>query len=945
MAESVVGFLLEKLVLVVDQEVELLKGVRNEINQMKDEFQSIKALLRDADAKVAIDQGVKEWVEQVRDVAYEIEDVLDEFILSHHQTGGRQTDSHDVQGNFVRSIASVFHSVIHLFTCLKVEHEIGTHIKHIRIRIQEISNRRQRYNLSSTSCIVKLNNINTNLKRDPREDALFLEEFQLVGIDGPREEITGYLLKTDDATTLGVVAIFGEGGLGKTTLVKKVYDSSKVEGHFPHRAWITVSQTFDAKNLFKSLVKQLFPELEGAERETMELIELKQMLNANLRGKRYVVVLDDIWNLDAWREFKNAFAIDNKSGSKIMVTTRFKSVADICIQDYGNIYSLQRLNFEDSFKLFSKKAFKSSIENASSCPELVLKNRSVKFLKKCDGLPLAIVAISGLLSTKQPSEWDQIYQNIGSLMDTSIGSQSQLEDLHLVISLSYNDLPYPLKSCFLYMCIFPEDYSIKCPSLLHLWVAEGFIERRRHMDMTMEELASLYLDELIQRSLVQIDSMDTRRRVRSCRIHDLVREFIIVKARDQNLATIITIGGDHGESPLLSGIDYSTGQKPQRQLSITCSGRQDTWTKVLTENSRSLSHLRSLFLFMPYTGTYLVHSSSTAFLSNFKLLRVLNLQDAGLEEFPNPIVNLFYLRYLSLRRNTGISHVPSLVGKLIHLETLDLKITRVYQLPVEILNLRHLRNLFIEHFFTLYQGVKLPVGIHNLATLEKLVGVDADDKESGVLVKELGMLTQLRKLGICNLRDEDGVQLFASVQKMKYLHSFRVSSKSKKFLHSNSLSSPPVSLKYLHMAGSLDELPSWILSLQNLEELHLSYSGLKYDPIEVLQVLPNLMVLGLHYGSFEGEELSFAKGGFPRLKKLLLWRLGNLNKVKVEEGAMPVVQCIKFSKCYRLEEMPLGLEHLTTLNEIEHQLMPQSFIDRLNEHCWKTGHLPRIVRY
>ncbi|PIA44119.1 hypothetical protein AQUCO_01700024v1 [Aquilegia coerulea] len=932
MAESVVAFLLEKLVLVVDQEVELLKGVRNEINQMKDEFQSIKALLRRCRRK-----GVKEWVEQVRDVAYEIEDVLDEFILSH-QTGHTDTDTHG-RGSFVRFIANV----IHLFTCFEVEHEIGTHIKDIRIRIQEISNRRQRYNLinsvelGSTSSIVKLN----NTKHDPREDALFLEEFQLVGIDGPREEITGYLLKTD-RTTLGVVAIVGEGGLGKTTLVKKVYDSPKVEGHFPHRAWITVSQTFDAKSLFESLVKQLFPELEGAERETMELIELKQMLNVNLRGKRYVVVLDDIWNLDAWREFKNAFAIDNNSGSKIIVTTRYKSVANTCIQDYGNIYSLQRLNFEDSWKLFSKKAFKLNIENAS---EQVLKNRSVKFLKKCDGLPLAIVAISGLLSMKQSSEWDKIYQNLGSLMDTSIASQSQLEDLYLVISLSYNDLPYHLKSCFLYLCIFPEDYSIKCPRLFQLWVAEGFVERRQHMDMTMEELASLYLDELIQRSLVQIDSMDTRRRVRSCRIHDLVREFIIVKARDQYLATVITVGEDHGELPFLSGTDYSTGRRPQRQLSISCSGRQDTWTKVLTENSRSLSHLRSLFLFMPYTGTHLVHSFSTAFLSNFKLLRVLNLQDAGLEEFPNPIVDLFYLRYLSLRRNIAISHVPSLVGKLIHLETLDLKITQVYQLPVEILNLSHLRNLFIEHFHALYQGVKLPAGIHNLATLEKLVGVDADDKESGVLVKELGMLTQLRKLGICNLRDEDGTQLFASVQKMKYLHSFRVSSKSKRFLHSNSLSSPPVSLKYLHMGGTLDELPGWILSLQNLEELHLSYSGLKNDPIEVLQVLPNLMILGLHYGSFDGEELSFAKGGFARLKMLLLWRLDNLNRVKVEEGAMPVVECIKFSHCYRLKELPLRLEHLTTLNEIEHRSMPQSFIDGLHEHCWKTGHLPRIVRY
>ncbi|KAF5196337.1 Disease resistance protein [Thalictrum thalictroides] len=400
MAESVVSFLLEKLVVLAEKEVELLKDVQNEIEEMKREFQSIKAFLRDADAKVDIDQGVKEWVEQVRDVAYEIENVLDDYLFSHHT---KEVDNHVgvMHGRCIGSIAGIFQRVIDFFRCLKSQHEIGTQIQDIRVRIQEISNRRQRYNINnsveqgSTSFTVT-----STTKRDPREDALFLEEFQLVGIEKSKEKLFRYLLETE--TRLGVVAVYGQGGLGKTTLVKKVYDNSRVKGQFPYRAWITISQTYDAKSLLKSLMKQLFPTLGGA--ETMEAIELKQMLNYNLRQKRYVVVLDDIWKLDAWKDLKNAFPNDNESGSRLMVTTRFENIARSCLEEYGHMYLLQPLDSEDSWKLFYIKAFKSNLLNMNFSPEHVLRDRSAKFLIKCNGLPLAIVAIGGLLSMKQPSK-------------------------------------------------------------------------------------------------------------------------------------------------------------------------------------------------------------------------------------------------------------------------------------------------------------------------------------------------------------------------------------------------------------------------------------------------------------------------------------------------------------------------------------------------------------
>ncbi|KAF5177732.1 hypothetical protein FRX31_032681 [Thalictrum thalictroides] len=383
MAESVVSFLPEKLVAMEKQEVDMLK-----LEQMKLEFRTIKALLRDADAKVDIDQGVKDRVEQVRDIAYEIEDVLDEFFLRHHK------DHDDAAGHGrhgtapTRCIKGILQRIANIFHCLKSGHEIGSPIKDIKARIHEISSRRDRYNFRnlvkqvSTSSKVK-----STTKHDPRENALFQEEFQLVGIDGAKEMLVCYLLEAD--TRLGVVD-------------------------------------------FQFLVRAVLPRP-----------------------------------------------------------------------------------------------------------------------------PSSRWCMTALSSSK----------------------------------------------------------------LLRLWVAEGFVERKIvGMEFTMEEIARFYLDEFIQRNLVQVEYMLERKRAKKCRIHDLMREFIIAKARDQNLATIIA---EKQEELRFLSSDHTTGQLLPRPMSISCL-HQDTGTNILSDNNTSGFYLRirSLYLFMPYKGSWLARPASTAIFSSFRLLRV-----------------------------------------------------------------------------------------------------------------------------------------------------------------------------------------------------------------------------------------------------------------------------------------------------------------------------------
>ncbi|PIA42714.1 hypothetical protein AQUCO_02000281v1 [Aquilegia coerulea] len=901
MAESVVNILLQKLVDLTQQEWELLKGVHDEIAYIRNQFSKMQASLRDADSKAAINNEVKEWVKQVRDAAYEIEDVLDEYILSRLPMDGNS--KHSITRRLKAGIS-------HPFKCVKAKHKIGIQIQGLKKKIEELYKQREGFAFNEEGSSSSERKFIT--KRDPREDALLLEESDLVGLNGPRTKLVDYLLEAEKR--LGVVAVLGEGGLGKTTLVKKVYDSSNVKDQFTHRAWITVSQTFDATSVLRSLIKQFFPGRDEVEK--MEVIDLKQVVKNELQGKRYIVVLDDIWKLDAWKELKLVFPNDGESGSRIMVTTRSQNMAHICIEDYGHVYPHQHLDSDDSWKLFYRKAFSSQVKNMTS--EKVLRDRSVKFLKKCNGLPLAIVTIGGLLSIKQPNEWDRVYQCLGSLMDGSKGAfediDDHLKDLRIVISLSYNDLPYHLKPCFLYLSNFPEDYSIRCSRLLRLWVAAGFVERRPNRDVTMEEIANDYLNELIQRSLVQVDKMDERMRIKSCKIHDHIRDFIIGKARDQNFVEVIA---KEQEEEFQSSTSVS--RRPPRHLSI--SGIQNQ----LPENKKSGSGIRSLFFF----------DSRIIPFSNFKLLRVLDLEHSNLGVFPSAIVNLLYLRYLSLRRN-NIKEVPSLIGNLVYLETLNLKSTYVKQLPVEILKLTQLRNLSGS-----YPWIIVPDGIHVLTTLENLKAINADVEGSSIMIKGLQKLTQLRKLSIRWVREEDEMQLFASLGKMKYLLSLKLTSRSRKFQHSSHLSSLPSSLQKLHIQGGFDELPGWIDLLENLEILKLDYSRLTNDQMDRLGRLPNLVCLAFGYAAFDGEELNFAQGRFPRLKKLVLKTLENLIKIKVEEGAMPCIQSIRFVGCNNLE-VPIGLEHLFTLHRIVHDHMPQHFIIGLEQYCWKTGFHPVI---
>ncbi|KAA8525582.1 hypothetical protein F0562_007437 [Nyssa sinensis] len=359
---------------------------------------------------------------------------------------------------------------------------IASKMKDIKSRVSNISEGHQRYRYKFNVMEEgSSSTITSSTWHERRGDALLLEEAELVGIDKHKTKLIGFLV--DNEHSLKVISVVGMGGIGKTTIEKKVYDDANVRKHFQTHVWITVSQSFIIEELLKNIVEQLFGGIKQRVHKRINSMDnngLKMEINKFLHQTRYLIVLDDVWNALAWEALKCAFP-NNNCGSRIMLTTRIVDTASTsCTNFHGNEYHMDPLSWKESWTLFCRKTFR-----ADSCPPH-LKELCRGILKRCEGLPLAIVAISGLLSTKDTrrvDEWEIIHRSLGAELEAS----DKLGSMKKILSLSYKDLPYYLKACFLYFSIFPEDDQIKCKRLIRLWIAEGFVEGKA--GQTPEEVA------------------------------------------------------------------------------------------------------------------------------------------------------------------------------------------------------------------------------------------------------------------------------------------------------------------------------------------------------------------------------------------------------------------------------------------------------------------------
>ncbi|GAA0138368.1 antimicrobial response protein [Lithospermum erythrorhizon] len=630
---------------------------------------------------------------------------------------------------------------------------------------------------------------------------------------------------------------------------------------------------------------------------------------------RYIVVFDDVWSGEAWHALKFAFP-DSKCGSRIVLTTRIIEVAQ-SIDTTAHVYQLYPLPQNESWTLFCMKAFRG--KDRGVCPE-ELKEISRSILKKCEGLPLAIVTIAGLLSQRNMmfTEWKKIHDSVAAEMKTNVS----LGNLEKILILSYKDLPYHLKQCYLYLSVFPEDYLIKRTKMVRLWLAERLVEAKP--GLTMREVAEDYFNELVGRNMIQV-VYKNHFKVQACRVHDLMREIIQMRSAQESFAVILT-----SRSTLLD--------EKMRRMSIDLSSK-----KLLS--AMRFPKLRSLLVFIQ-PG---IISLDSAFFHGLKFLRVLELEGATLSVFPMELTRLIHLRYLSLRR-TNLSQLPESISELRSLEILDLKHSLVTSMPNGFLKLENLCQLscYKYHFrSSIYPetlGMTVPTGIGRLTKLQKLNAIDVG--KSGSIVTELGYLTKLKRLGILQLKKEQEFDLCCSLEKLKQLTDLMVvPADSSEPFDFNFLSSPPQNLQRLVMKCTLPTFPQWIVSCQYLNKLVLQYSNSSKDPLRVFQVLNNLVELDLRE-AYRGEELCCDPGGYPLLKKLSIADMQSLRYVNVEKGSMCSLKELILVSCENLGKVPVGIEHLGDLQDLLIVAMPPSFLIRLDgphgEDFEKVKHIPTV---
>ncbi|XP_009591994.1 disease resistance protein RPM1-like [Nicotiana tomentosiformis] len=519
MADSAVTFVLDKITSLLAEEATLLRGVKHDIQYIKDELERMIAFLGVADALEEGDAEVKVWVRQVRDVANDIEDVLDESMLLSY-------DHH-----FHASCCFISKLVFSIRN-IKANHKLVVEIQTLKTRVRNIAegHKRYRYKFNVPEQGSSSNHV-YNTAHDRRGDALLLEEGEIVGIENPRQQLISWLVEDDP--TLKVVSVVGMGGSGKTTLAKKVYEDAAVKKYFNSVAWITVSQSFKAEEVLIDMIQQLYDEVKQPVPKglsTMSSNRLKALAKVFLQSRRYVLVFDDVWTIQAWEAIRYVLP-DVNNGSRVIVTTRLFDVASFCsIECNGYVYELKPLSAEETWSLFCQKAFHGNL-----CPSH-LESICRKILKKCGGLPRAIVAIGGVLATKSWTnirEWGMLNHSLGPELD----SNDKFGSMRIVLLLSFNDLPYYLKPCFLYLSIYPEDHLIERNTLIYRWITEGFVKQKE--GRTVEDVAEGYLNELINRSLLHPVQYNDDGSMKLGRIHDLYRELILSKSRDDNFTATV----------------------------------------------------------------------------------------------------------------------------------------------------------------------------------------------------------------------------------------------------------------------------------------------------------------------------------------------------------------------------------------------------------------------
>ncbi|KAM0904225.1 hypothetical protein ACQ4PT_018154 [Festuca glaucescens] len=835
-ATGAMGTLLPKLGELLQEEYNLKKSVKEGIKDLTAELESMQAAL----VKVSnvplhlLDPQVNIWAGEVRELSYAIEDSLDSSMV---RIEGLEPTKSNIRGFFEMTRNKI--------TKFKARHEIANNIKDVESRVKKVKERYDRY---------KIDDVVANLattKVDPRLSTLYNKVSNLVGIDKAVQELVEMLSEGDvmPEEKLKTFSLVGFGGLGKTTLAKAVYD--KLKKKFKYAGFIPVGQNPEMKKVFKDILYELdkkkYKKITASQMDVRQLIdELQEILGE----KRYLIVIDDIWDITTWEMIKCAL-VDSNNGSRIITTTRVREVA----KQIGVVYNIRPLSDDNSRKLFHSRIFGG--EGASPGGQTV--EISDRLINKCSGVPLSIITIASLLVGKRTEDWSKVYDSIG------FGHEENevVENTRKILSFSYYDLPTYLKTCLLHLSIFPEDRLIEKHMLIWRWIAEGFVPNKQGIGLF--ELGESYFNELRNRSLIRWIEPTRYSVGAGCRVHDMVLDLVRTLSSQVKFVTIL-----------------------DTEKTITSSSsvvhRLALHKRSIERNpGMDMGSLRSF-------NAISCPGSNMPSLLSFKVLRVLVLEDCefsaggcGLEH----LGKLIHLRYLGIV-DTYAKELPSEIGNdLKFLQTLDVRGSGIEEIPRSVGELNKLMRLRSS------KATRMMAGIGKLTSLENLEIYSVD--KSPNFAAELGKLKELRALDIEFDEIDDSTQkaLLESLCSLHKIQDLWIASSMDESVLLCGLEKwvPPSGFRWLVLKNlCLPRQPSWM----NSESApHLSYLRFEVAILEAqdLRALGRLLSLGCLYLMCRNWlSYNVSKDEFQNLKYL-----HTDIEITGEEGALPVLEEIECS--------------------------------------------------
>uniref|UniRef100_A0A1J3G1H7 Putative disease resistance RPP8-like protein 2 n=1 Tax=Noccaea caerulescens TaxID=107243 RepID=A0A1J3G1H7_NOCCA len=904
MAEALVSFGVEKLWELLSRESGRLQGVHEQVDELKREMRTLQSLLKDADARKSESNIVRNFLEDVKDIVDDGEDIIESFILKGLKEKGIKKR-------------------VKRLSCFLVDRrKFASDIEGITKRISEVIARMQSFGIKIIDGGRSLSlQERQRVQRETRETFPDNSEMDLVGVEESVEELVGHLVENEN---IHVVSISGMGGIGKTTLARQVFHHDNIRRHFDGFAWVCVSQEFTRKDVWQRILQDLRPHDGGIEQ--MDERTLQRKLFQLLETSRYLIVLDDVWKTEDWDRIKAVFP-HQRRGSKMIITSRNQGVG-LHADPTCFAFRPRILTPEESWKLCVSIVFRNTHETEFRVDE-ELEGMGEKMVTYCGGLPLAVRVLGGLLAKKYTvSEWQRVYENIQTpILGKSVLDDNKLNSVYRVLSLSYEDLPVQLKHCFLYLAHFPEDRKINLKVLFNLWAAEGIITLSCDGE-TIQRSGEDYLEELERRNMVIAgkDYSSIGDGEGYCQMHDMMREICLSKAKEENFLQVMEVPTS------TSTINVQTPSRARRLV-------VHNGNALHMVGHKKNQKCRSVMCFEVERNLW---EQSAPDFRSLPLLRVLDLDNAKFKggKLPSSIGELIHLRFLSLQDAT-VSHLPWSLRNLKRLIYLNLSVDMDVEVHVPnilkgMLELRYLG-------LPVYMDDKTKLELGDLVNLEYL-GYFSTKHSS---VTDLLRMTRLTDLDVHLTSECTSETLSSSLSQLKKLESFAILDLgvSRVVYQGADFVLDFIHLKELALGIHMPRFPDQYRLPTNLSRIALANCRMEEDPMPILEKLLHLKSVGLLWRCFIGKRMVCSKVGFPQLHYLQIFEQEELEEWIVEEGSMPCLRTLIIDNCKKLKELPEGLSHITSLKELEIKNMKREWTKKLvpgGEHYYKVQHIPSV---